>query len=394
MRYIVFVAAALLLTNCKTSSPASSPEPAGDWATQMRQMADSFSTLLPITLDPIQFNDPANQETIDQELSRLGHFAHEVGVSKQKPSDDPSFEFAGKQFSADMLEAKRQMKMGNRAYARFLIRGASNYCISCHTQTDRGPHFLANPENPYFNKLNALDKSNFLIATWSFDKGLLEYEKAMNSPDAALLPYATLESATLRALAVAVRVKKDPVLADSIVTRIMYSKWAPVYLQLSASKWKASIQEWKSSKKPARTLEDAKILISKGWTKQMESPLSRAGLIESLRASAVLHDLLSENKRNKAYAETLYYAGLNAEALKDLDSFLLNEVYFEACIRSHPHSEIAKNCYLRLEGAQIADYSAFDSMPMPPKVRESLTALRKLAQPNEGSWMEWGKNND
>jgi len=66
----------------------------------------------------------------------------------KKPSDDPSIGFVGNQFSEEMVEAKRQLKVGNRSYARFLIRNASNYCISCHTQTDRGPHFLAKPVAP------------------------------------------------------------------------------------------------------------------------------------------------------------------------------------------------------------------------------------------------------
>lgn len=382
------------IAGCKSSSGAKDPDPSVVWAGRMQQIAESFATLLPITMDPIQFNDPKNQDTIDNELTRLASFAHDVGEMKKKPSDDPSFEFVGKEFSGEMVEAKRQLKVGNRSYARYLIRNASNYCVSCHTQTDRGPHFLAKPMGSYFKNLNSLDKANYLIAIWSFDDGLAEYEKAMNSPDVALLPYTSLESATLRALAVAVRVKKDPQLADALVTRIMYSKWAPVYLQLSASKWKAAIQEWQNSKKIPRTLDDAKALISKAWTKQMESPLSRAGLIESLRASSLLHEMLTQKKPGKAYAETLYYTGLNAETLKDLDPLLLNQAYYEACIRHLPHSETAKNCYLRLEGAQIGEYSAFDSMPMPLKVRENLSALRKLAEPAEGSWMEWGKIHD
>ena len=192
----------------------------------------------------------------------------------------------------------------------------------------------------------------------------------------------------------AVRVKKDPALADALVTRVMYSKWAPVFFQMSAGRWKTGIQEWKSAKKTAHSLEDAKVLISKAWAKQMESPVSRSGLVESLRASSVLHDLLVQKKPGRAYAETLYYAGLNSESLKDLDPFLQNQVYFEACVKHFPHTETAKNCYLRLEGAQTAEYGAFESMPLPLKVRESLSALRKIAQPNEGSWLEWGKDND
>jgi len=374
-----------ILTSCKTSPPASET-----WTGEMKGMGESLSTLLPIALDPVQFSNPANYEAIDLQLSRLSHFAHEVEAAKQKPSDDPSFEVVGQRFADEMAEAKHQLQIGNRSYARYLIRGATGYCISCHTQTDRGPHFLAQPTGASFQRLSSLDKAAYLIAVWNFDAGLQEYEKAMNSPDVALLPMGSLEATTLRALAVAVRVKKDPHQADTIVSRIMYSKWAPVYLQLTASKWKASIKEWQTSRKPAHTLDDAKALINQAWTKQVESPLSRSGLIEALRASSVLHELLAQKKPGRAYAEALYYAGLNAEALRDLDPFPLNEAYFEACIRQLPHSDTAKNCYLRLEGAQIADYDAFEAMPMPQKVHDNLSALRKLAEPSEGSWMDWG----
>jgi hypothetical protein len=387
-RATICILALMLLTDCQFRAPKA-PEVSSGWAGDMQQMGESLATLLPITMDPVQFNDPANQDLIDRQIARLSHFAHDVSQTSHRPSEDPSFEFVSGQFASEMNEAKHQLQIGNRTYARFLIRGASNYCVSCHTQTDRGPHFLAAPSSPYFSKLTPLDKANYLIAVWNFDAGLQEYDKAMNSPDVALQPYSSLESATLRALAVAVRVKKDPLLAEAIVTRIMYSKWAPVYLQLTAEKWKASLREWKVSRKPARTLDDAKQLISRAWSKQMESPLARAGLIESLRASGLLHELLAQKKPGKAYAEALYFAGLNAEALKDLDPFLLNEAYFEACVKHLPHSDIAKDCYLRLEGEQIADYGPFENTPMPQKVRNKLTDLRKLAEPVEGSWLDW-----
>jgi hypothetical protein len=392
VRYLLLVF--IFIAGCKSSSPSSEPESTRTAATVMRHMSDSFVALIAMTLNPVAFNDPANQLVLDQGLTRLSRFTHNADAGKLKLASGRTLDSASRRFAGEMLEAKHQLQIGNRGYARFLIRGASHECISCHTQTDRGPHFLASPVNSYFEKLDALDKSDFLLATGSFDKGLSEYDKAMSDPDAASKPYAVLESATLRALAAAVRAKKDPALADALVTRVMYSKWAPVYLQMSAAKWKSDIKEWKNSRKVARTLNDAKVLISKAWTKKMESPLSRPGLIESLRASSLLHELLAQQKPGKLYAETLYYAGLNAEALKELDPFLSNEAYFEACVHHFPHSETAKNCYLRLEAARTAGYSAFESTALPPNVREDLSTLRKLAQPIEGSWLEWGKGND
>lgn len=378
--YIPLVLSLMFLAGCRNLTMKSDSTSRQIPSDRMQAMGESFATLLPIALDPGQFNAPANQQIIDDELTRLGQFAHA----------DTRLEGMSKNFSSQMLEAKGQLGRGNREYARFVIRRASTACLSCHAQTDRGPHFLASPTNSYFTNLNSLDKASFLFAVWSFDNGLKEYEKAMANPEVNSRPFTNLESTTLHALAVAVRVKKEPALAEAIVTRIMYSKWAPVYLQMSAAKWKASIHEWKNGKNIARTLEDAKVLISKAWTKQMESPLARSGLIESLRASAILHGLLAQKRPGKVYAETLYYAGLNAEALRDLNPFLVHEDYFEACVRHYPHTETAKNCYLRLEGAQIADYGAFGSMPMPEKVKNDLSSLRKLAEPTEGHWLEWG----
>ncbi len=381
----------LALANCQTTpNDASNPtDPASTWKVDMHHLSESLSTLLPLSLDPLAFNDPNNQPQIEREVARLTKFSHAIGQMKTKPSEDPALQFVANEFSAEMSEAQRQMRMGNRAYARLLIRNATNYCVSCHTQMARGPEFNFKA-GPYFAKLGALDQANYLFAVRSFDEGLKQFDRAMSSPDVALQPYASLESTTLKALAVAVRVRQDPRLADEIVTRITQSKWAPVYLQISALKWKSSIEEWAKDLKRKRA-EDPRALLAKAWKKQTETPLSRAGLIEFLRASARLHELLAEKKTGKVYAETLYQAGLTSEALRELDLYSLSEYYYESCIRSLPQSETARTCYVRLENEMMASYSSFDSGPLPASMRDRLENLKKLAESQDGGWTNWGK---
>lgn len=377
------------LMGCKSSDKKVEADNGATWTGTMQNMADSLGNLLSLSLDPVAFNSAENQQLIDTELNRLAQFSHDVAAMKKKPSDDPSMPVVARQFSAEMQEARRQLQLGNRSFARMMIKNTTGYCVSCHSQTDRGPQFHFTGSSA-LAKLNALDRANFLFAVRRFDEGLVEFKKAMDTPDLALYPFSVLENVTIKALAVSVRVKQDPMLAESIINFMVQSKWAPVYLQISAMKWRGSIQEWQKSKGKAKTLADAKALVAKAWKKQMESPLARAGLIEYLRASALLHQLLSDRKAGKTYAETLYYAGLTSEALKDLDASDLSESYYEACIRHLPQSETARNCYLRLEGLSIANYSQFDSAPMPADMRQHLDELKKLAEPKENTWREWG----
>jgi hypothetical protein len=393
-RALILAAATVALVSCKSSDKrAVDSEPRETWTSTMQSMSESLAKLTQLSLDPVAFNASDNQKIMDVELSRLSRFSHDVAAMKKRPSDDPAMEQVARHFSSDMQEARRQLQIGNRAYARHMIRNATDYCISCHTQTNLGPQFdFSNTQS--LSRLGSLDQANFLFAVRRFDEGLNQFQQAMHSPDVALRPYPSLENVTMRALAVAVRVKQDPKLADSILNYIIESKWAPVYLQISAVKWRGSVSEWRKLNAKPSSLIDAKSLVSRAWRKQMESPLARAGLIEQLRASALLHDLLAHRKPGVAYAETLYYAALTSEALRELDVYSAPENYYESCIRHLPRSKVAANCYLRLEGITMANYSQYDSSPLPADIRQHLDELKKLAVPQERSWKDWGHDHD
>lgn len=386
-KFLIALTVVLGLSACSTADKSGAAG-AKNWSANMHQLSQSLANLLPLAHDPLQFNDPTNREIINQEVGRLAQFSHDLGGTKSKATDDPALDYVAGRFSADMQEARRQLSIGNPTYSRYIIRNATNYCISCHTQTDRGPQFIGMDAQPFYQKLNSLDRTNYLIAVRKFDEAVVEFEKAMNSPDVALLPFPTLESVTLKILAVAIRVKKDPKMAEQIINRMVQSKWAPVYLQMSGVKWRAGIEEWARAKTKPRTLAEAKRLISVAVKKQAEAPMSRAGLIEYLRASGTLHDLLDDKKPGKDYAESLYYAGIASEALRELDLLDTSERYFEACIRHLPHSAQARNCYIRLEAAQIATYNETESGRMPQAVIDNLDALKKLAETKGQPWLD------
>src|ERR1700722_2912844 len=70
MRRLVWIFPFFVLLSCRSSQPTPSAA-SGEFKGTMRQMGESFSTLLPIVLDPVQFNDPGNQDIVDSQLTRL-----------------------------------------------------------------------------------------------------------------------------------------------------------------------------------------------------------------------------------------------------------------------------------------------------------------------------------
>jgi len=367
----------------------------GEWQGKMHVLSQALSRLLPLTASPRSFNDIKNDSEISKDIKQLASMAHAVDKMKVKPSDDPSLNFMAERFSENMNEAVQQLEQGNRRYSRFLVRQTMSYCISCHTRTDLGRENLRLSASADLSGLSSFERADFYIAVRDYDKALNEFDKLINSPDAQIESPQTLEVAAEKALAVAVRVKKDSALAKELVARIIDAKWAPVYLRLNALAWKGSIEDWEKSlpkKELSATaqLRLAKDLLSRGWKKTSQSPQSQAGLIYFLRASTELHDLLSRGPSDANYADALYYAGLAAESLRDINLWTLHEAYYESCIRNKPYSQVAKRCYLRLEALQLSAYSTYEGTFVPAHVRDRLRELRSMADKGDGKFLDWG----
>lgn len=363
------------------------------WQYKMLGLSEALSRLLPMVYSPRAFNDPKNYGAIERDTKTLASMAHSVDRTS-KPSGDPSLDFVSAKFSTDMNEAVHQLDMGNRKFARFLIRNSTGYCIACHTRNDQGRKNLNLSLQADVSGLSPIDRAEFHSAMRDFDAAVKDYDQVINSPDAQLESPQTMEVAAERTLAVAVRVKRDPDLALQVVDRTTQAKWAPIYLKLNALAWKTALQEWQ--KEPAKTgapaqqLAKAKSLLQKGWKFSASSPQSRAGLVYFLRASTLLHDVVSVPDKNPAYGEGLYLAGLAAESLREINLWTMHEAYYESCIRFQPYTVLAKRCYLRYEALQLAAYSDGEGSYMPAHVRDHLRELKGLAVKQEGDFLDWG----
>lgn len=373
---------------------ASSGAELSNWHNKMHVLSNSLSRLLPLTASPRAFNDPKNREAIELEIRNLKAIAHSVDSTKAKPGHDPGMAFMAQRFAENMDLAVHQMDNDNLPYARRLIQQSTAHCISCHTRTDQGRSDLQLSSLANIDGLRGLEQADFFIAVRDYDKALNKFGQVVNSPDAQIQHPHDMEVSAEKALAIAVRVKRDPNLADELVNRIIDARWAPVYLRLNALTWKRSIEDWRrnQSQKKLTSKEQfqlAKQIMNQGWKVNSRSPLGQAGLVQFLRASSILHELLGQSPEQGQYGEMLYYSGLAAESLRDMNLWTLQDAYYESCIRHSPKTQIAKKCYLRLEAIQFSAYVTDDGAYLPREVRDRLIELKNLSQDTQEKLYDW-----
>lgn len=401
LAFAVFILSLTLTTVfCAQTGPQrATDQDRANWQLRMQKLSRSLTELLPLVISKKEFDNPDNYRAIERETKELAELSHDIKATRVKPNGDPGMEFVSRKFFEDMADAHRQLVSGNREYARFVIKNTTSFCISCHTRNEEGRKDLGiDLASANVSNFTTLEKAQYHLAVREFDKALNDFDKAVNDREAYEDPQG-IQLTAERALAVAVRVRRDPALASELVSRIVDSKWAPIYLRLNAREWKVSLKEWekelkkakaKDAQKPEKLLSQAKALLAQGWSHTADALPTKAGLVDFLRASTLLHDLMGTDTKPDVYGEGLYYAGLAAESLREINLWTLHEAYYESCIRYQPYTNLAKKCYLRLESLLLSSYTTYGGGFLPANVRDNLAELKSLSEKTDGDFLEWG----
>jgi hypothetical protein len=98
-----------------------------------------------------------------------------------------------------------------------------------------------------------------------------------------------------------------------------------------------------------------------------------------LRASAVLHELLGLAPKGELASKALYLAGLTYDVLNDYGIKDFSGFYYRSCIRTTPHTELAKECYRRYEEGVYFGYTGSGGTYIPADVRARLNELELLS---------------
>lgn len=376
------------LSSDRSETPASFSE-------KMQRLSAALNQLLPLISDTRKFNDPANDKVILDSATRLKVLSHQV-KGAAKPGADPAYDSIAYMLDDDLTRAISALNTGNRDYARMTLRESMGYCIQCHTQKAGGPEFarLELGLNPA--ELQPLNRADYFAATRQFDQAIQQYLSIVLDRKFLTRDLFGWEKATRSALALAVRFKQSPDLAQQVADAVLKNSAAPPSLVVSAKRWKKAIAAWRSEPKSTKSLLiQAESLLKRAMPAPKDADekslapeltfgdMERGSEIEILRASGDLHAWLEQSKGDQNLvgqrAKALFLAGLAAEASKELNFWTLHERYFEMCIQGQPKSSTARACYDRLAESVTLGYTGSSGTHLPEDETERLARLKAIA---------------
>lgn len=366
------------------SSDSSTPQ---NWNSKMVEISHQLSVMGPYIFDERQFSDPANFETIRKQTKKLYELSQSIDPKHaekfETPSSDPAIPYFATQFREDIQRAHESLESDHRTYARSVLRTSMSYCISCHTRSDAGPKFTEYMSDAFVLKLQPMERARYYTATRQYESALKQFIAILEDPNTGKNRPFDIERAARSALAIAVRVYKDPEQATKIVKDVIDKPVTPLFVRNDATAWLKSIQAWKKDKNTILATEAGMLSKVKGLIAQAEAqqryPADMKGDIYYLRATSLIHDYFNKYSKPKYATEMYYYAGASYDALKELGFWTLHEMYYEKCVRETPHSAMARKCYESLEQSVLLGYSGSAGLFLPATVQKQLNELRALA---------------
>ncbi|OQW49179.1 MAG: hypothetical protein A4S09_03690 [Proteobacteria bacterium SG_bin7] len=378
----VFYTITLISLAC--TSAEQKPLNQSEWQLRMREISVAFAKLVRLS-----YLRSSETTTFEKEAKELARIAQEIDRHGQnlKFDKDPVLKFVARDFSADMQSAYLSAKSGNVGVAKSIIRSTSNYCISCHTRNDQGIQDTAGFLSVDVGDLKGIEKADYFAAVRQFLPALNAYDQVLTSPRFSETNTKEWTTGMKKSLAIAVRVERNPSLTLELISRVFDAKSVPLSFREAALTWRRATKEWRDTEKKetamnnAAKVKEARLLVHKGQLAIQETWNSEAGLIYFLRASSLLNDIVTKQKEISDYSEVLYLSGLAAEALRDVNLWTFDEIYYESCIRAKPHSENSRKCFTRYEALQFLgeSYHLDENTTIEPAQITKLKQLKELA---------------
>ena len=364
------------------------------WQSKMHEMSFAMLALMPDIIPSRGVMSDSEKKNFLENIKHMKSLAHDLKMlstmKTKRPDADPSLSFVASLFQENIARAEKMAEEGNTPYAEHLLRSATGYCISCHTRADGNiqyPHF---PLNVSSLDVSDYQKAEMLVATRQFDRAFDSFIDVTQKESQATPPNTlVLEKSVRNALVLAVRVEREKTRVQRVIDVVLKNKAMPLFLRDEAKIWEHDLSlldkqhVWSTLKTAtaAQNFEHAKKWIAQAQREQ-RYPRDRSKDVLYLFATASLHRFLEKNSAPSARkAEALFLLGLCYDVLNELGAWSLQEMYYEACIREAPHSQVARACFTRYESFMYGGFSGSMGVHIPNDVQLKIRDLKKEALP-------------
>jgi hypothetical protein len=345
----------------------------------MQEIFTALTEILPRCLSSERFAAPGEREVVSAEFAKIA--ANADALAKHLDPADADFASRGAVLADDARRAAARFSSGRLVDARWVALHLTESCVGCHSRlpSDKDAPFAAKLiDDAKLKDLSPSQRARLAIATRQFDKGLDLYEEVLTSPPAQADEAVRTPDLT-EYLIIAVRVKRDPERAEKLLEKLEKQPQIPPDLRRQIGPWLATLRaEGKVVHEPP-TLTRARALIASG-KKVRDYPYSKAGLMDDLLASSVLHRLIEDPALGKPErAEAYYLLGVSDSQVRSSPWLSDSAWYLATAVLTAPHTRIAQRAFETYEDMMILEWSGSSGTNLPPDVLEDLDRLRALA---------------
>jgi hypothetical protein len=349
----------------------------------MARLTAPLRALLSRSSSPMEWEDPRNRAEVEKDLKTLLGGAHDFKGIVTSKGEDPAIAILQPYLTREASITLSAYQVGQYEYSRMNLRNVVSTCIGCHS---RDPDFRipSGPENESpLKKPSALENARFFSAVRNFDRSIEEYHKALFQPGLAKSNLYTWERAFREAMAVLIRVKRNPEEAGQLVKKLRSANSVPYFLKRELEEWQKDLGVWlkeKAEKQGNENTSYAKIQrVFRTAIQKKRYPMDHSADALFLRLSSLLYEYQRRYPHSKHLPEIWYLLGVSHLTL-DLPPFEnLHEQYLEACIRSKPHSTLALTCYSNLEQSVYFGFTGSSGTRIPDEVKSKLLELWGLS---------------
>ena len=347
----------------------------------MREIYAALCEILPRCLSSERFAAPGEREIVRAELEKIA--ARADSLARHTGATRADFASRGAILAEDARRAAARFASGRFVDAQFVALHLTESCVGCHSRlpSDKDAPFAAKLiDDAKTAGLSPVARARLAVATRQFDSALELYEGAFTGPPPSA-GEAVRTPDLVEYLIVAVRVKRDPERAANLLEKLEKRPETPADMRRDLKSWLASLRTDGKAVRETPSLQRARGLVEEGKRARAYT-YSRAGLINDLLASSMLHRLVEDpTLPTPDRAEAYYLLGITDATVRSSPWLSDAAWYLATAIQTAPHSATAHRAFDAYEDMTILEWSGSAGTEIPPDVAADLDRLRALAAP-------------
>jgi tetratricopeptide (TPR) repeat protein len=374
----LLIALAVFTMNLELSYSADRPEVRGT----MQRVFNSLMNLQPFLVNNDRFSDPKNRAIIEKDLKELSAIKH--AFPKKMKDEEPGAAAISSLFGDYLKDVRSRYKHGDYEYARNRTKTVTGFCFGCHSRITTSQNFVDLSKRVENLGLQPDEKAQFYAATRQFDRALKIYKEILASQPSDEMGMIRFIRGLRHALRVTVQVRRDPKETYELLEGISKRKDLPEFAQRFVSQWKKDAKAWLDEKEEEKLTGETLITKAEKLIERAASlqafPADENGDISFLRATNYLHEALDSDPKSPHRGKALYLLGAAYYALQEPALWDLDRLYFEACVRENPKTDISKKCYQRYSDKIYLGYTGSAGTFIPEDEVKKLMELRKISE--------------